>query len=121
VRRILLLEDDDDLRASLRELLELLGARCMAVASVDEMKQKESEALGCDVALLDINLGRGVQSGLDGYRWLGSRAFKGSMVFLTGHARSHPLVEEAYKMSGVEVLEKPVTLDVLKQVALGRA
>jgi DNA-binding NtrC family response regulator len=119
VRRILLLEDDDDLRASLRELLELLGAQCTAVASVDEMKQKERDVLGCDVALLDINLGRDVPSGIDGYRWLGSRQFRGSMVFLTGHARSHPLVEEAYRMAGVAVLEKPVTLDALKRVALG--
>ncbi len=121
MRRILLLEDDDDLRASLRELIELLGAECLAVGSVDELKLNESAVLGCDVALLDINLGRGVASGIDGYRWLGTRSFKGAMVFLTGHARTHPLVEEAHRMAGVQVLEKPVNLDVLKRLALGAA
>ena len=70
-------------------------------------------ALGCGLALLDINLGAGVPSGLDAYRWLKDNGFPGRTVFLTGHARSHPLVREARELTHVQVLSKPIESAVL--------
>lgn len=112
--RVLVLEDDEDLRTILCELLSLSGAdACVGVGSLAELQHKRVEALGCGLALLDINLGAGVPSGLDAYRWLKDNGFRGRTVFLTGHARSHPLVREALELTHVQVLSKPIESKVL--------
>ncbi|WP_257451194.1 response regulator [Archangium lipolyticum] len=115
--RVLVLEDDDDLRAILCELLSLSGADgCVSARSLAELKLESAEALGCTLALLDINLGAGVPSGLDAYRWLKDNGFSGRTVFLTGHARSHPLVREALELTHVQVLSKPIESKVLLEL-----
>ena len=112
--RVLVLEDDADLRTILCELLSLSGAdACVGAASLAELQRQRVEALGCGLALLDINLGAGVPSGLDAYRWLKDNGFPGRTVFLTGHARSHPLVREALELTHVQVLSKPIESKVL--------
>jgi FixJ family two-component response regulator len=114
VLRVLVLEDDADLRTILCELLSLSGAdACVGVGSLAELQSERVGALGCGLALLDINLGAGVPSGLDAYRWLKDNGFPGRTVFLTGHARSHPLVREALELTQVQVLSKPVESKVL--------
>ena len=117
VRRVILLEDDDDLRGALCELLDLLGAETIvALRSYSDLLASASEALHCHLAILDVNLGPGSPSGVDAYKWLVSKGFGGEVVFLTGHALSHPLVREARMLPRVRVLEKPVdgrTLEAL--------
>lgn len=107
MRSVLLLEDSEDLRDSLAQLLRLVaGANCVALGSFKELTLHEREALESDVALLDVNLGQGRPSGIDVYDWLRDRHYRGRVVFLTGHAESHPLVKQALA-SGARVLEKP--------------
>jgi FixJ family two-component response regulator len=65
------------------------------------------------LAILDINLGEGQPSGLDAYHWLRESGFEGKIVFLTGHARSHPLVSQARQAGKVVILEKPTTMERL--------
>ena len=90
---VLLLDDDDDLLATLSELVRLLtNGPCLAVSSLSALIARRDEALACTRAILDINLGPGQPSGLDAYAWLKRERFAGSIVFLTGQARSHPLV-----------------------------
>lgn len=114
VRRVLVLEDDEDLRFILCELLAASGAdECVSAGSVDELRRKREAVLRCGLALLDINLGAGVPSGLDAYRWLRDNGFAGRTVFLTGHARSHPLVREALALEQVRVLSKPIESNIL--------
>ena len=114
VRRVLVLEDDDDLRTLLGELLGMAGVEsCVEAASYDELVRQRAEVLACGLALLDVNLGAGVASGLDAYRWLRDNGFTGHTVFLTGHARSHPLVRQAHELQHVQVLSKPVDAQVL--------
>lgn len=115
MRRVLVLEDDDDLRGLLCELLQLSApeVHTVCVGSYAELLRRRDEALDCGLALLDVNLGAGVPSGLDAYRWLREHGFGGRTVFLTGHAHSHPLVREAYELTHVRVLSKPVDSDVL--------
>ncbi|WNG61731.1 response regulator [Archangium gephyra] len=118
--RVLVLEDDADLRTILCELLSLSGAEeCVRAGSLEEVKRKRVEALGCGLALLDINLGAGVPSGLDAYRWLKENGFTGRTVFLTGHARSHPLVREALELTNVQVVSKPIESKVLLALVRG--
>jgi DNA-binding response OmpR family regulator len=69
-----------------------------------------------DLAILDINLGAGSPSGLAGYRWLREHEFAGRVVFLTGHARSHPLVAEASEIGDAVVYEKPMTAAQLRAI-----
>ena len=118
--RVLVLEDDEDLRSILCELLSLSGAEgCVSAGSLEELRRQGGEALGCGLALLDINLGAGVPSGLDAYRWLKDNGFPGRTVFLTGHARSHPLVRQTLELENVQVLSKPIASKVLLELVGG--
>jgi CheY-like chemotaxis protein len=111
---VLVLEDDEDLRSILCELLSVVGADVrVSAGSLAELQHQRVEALGCGLALLDINLGAGVPSGLDACQWLRDNGFSGRTVFLTGHARSHPLVRQALELPHVQVLSKPVESKVL--------
>ena len=120
MRRVLVLEDDADLRFILRELLSLLGVEtCVDAGSLEELQRQRAEALGCELALLDINLGAGVPSGLDAHAWLKEKGFSGKIVFLTGHAHYHPLVRQALELSNVQVLSKPIESKVLMALVSG--
>lgn len=115
--RVLLLDDDPDLRFAVCEVVELMSDRqCLAVASFEEMAAAEKDVLACSVALLDVNLGAGQPTGIDAYRWLVSHAFAGRPYFFTGHARLHPLLAEIEKLGGVQVLPKPLDIDRLMEV-----
>lgn len=114
VQRVLVLEDDDDLRYLLCDLLVGSGAKaCVSARSFEEMVHHQAQVLECGLALLDVNLGGGVASGLDAYHWLKEHGFTGRIVFLTGHARSHPLVRQARELTGAQVLSKPVDAKAL--------
>jgi DNA-binding NtrC family response regulator len=112
--KLLVLDDDDDLRLLLCEAVtSLTDGECLGVRSFDDLLAHQAEALGCDLALLDVNLGVGAPNGLDALGWLRAHDFRGRVMFLTGHARTHPLVERAQFAAGVPVLEKPISLDTL--------
>jgi FixJ family two-component response regulator len=110
---VVLLDDDEDLLAALSDLIRALGGRrCLTLRSVSDLAKQREAALGCELAILDINLGPGEPSGLDAYGWLLAERFAGRVVFLTGHAQKHPLVERAGAFGGARVLRKP--LDVVE-------
>jgi DNA-binding NtrC family response regulator len=115
----LLVEDNEDLRQSLIDLLALVQVGCVAGASLRDVEQRAHEALACQLAILDINLGAGEPSGIAVHRWLRQQQFAGQIVFLTGHARSHPLVQEAMRLQGVRVLDKPIDFEALRQLCCG--
>jgi DNA-binding NtrC family response regulator len=114
--RVLFLDDDDDLRGVMVELLRALGHEPMGVGSVAELQARADAALVSPLAILDLNLGAAVPSGLDAYRWLSSRGFGGHVAFLTGHGEASPVVEEARRLPGpsVRLLAKPITVDTLR-------
>lgn len=102
------LDDSDDLRMLLKDLIRLkLGLDCLGLSSVAELQENEADVLASKVAILDINLGGGKPSGIDAYAWLHQKGFTGTIFFLTGHARYHPLVTQAYDL-GAKVIEKPI-------------
>jgi FixJ family two-component response regulator len=121
VSRVLLVDDDEDLVATMSELLSGAGANsCVVARSLGEVQRQGSEALACEVAIVDVNLGNGQPSGLDVHRWLREQGFGGRTVFLTGHAQSHPLVVAAARLGGVIVLAKPIrTEELLRITQLG--
>ncbi len=92
----------------MKDLFDAIGARtCSFAESYSELLQKKNEVLASDVVFLDVNLGPNLPSGVDAYRWLLGQKFGGTVVFFTGHARSHPLVQEAQHFPNVKILEKP--------------
>ena len=111
---VLFLDDDDDLRATFADLVKTIFAReCYGIGSYRELTALGERALDCGVAILDINLGPEAPSGIDSYGWLRKHGFHGRIVFLTGHAATHPLVVEAKRLGDAEVIGKPVSLDRL--------
>jgi DNA-binding NtrC family response regulator len=119
--KVLVLDDDEDVRSAIGDaLLDIFDYGWLGAASLNDMIGLREQALGCDVAILDINLGEGVPSGLDAFEWLKGQGFAGRIVFLTGHARSHPLVDRARRDRAAAVFQKPLSLDQLGGILVGR-
>ena len=117
---VLYVEDNDDLRELVVELVTaLLEHRCLGVGSYEELVALGDEALGCSIAILDINLGPNQPSGIDAYRWLRDEGYRGRIVFLTGHASTHPLVIEAKRIGDAEIFSKPIEPDRLRSIVEG--
>jgi DNA-binding response OmpR family regulator len=113
MRKILLIDDDEDLLNSLGEFLEVAaGVTCLKARGLEELEGLR-DAIGAEVAIVDVNLGQGVPSGIDVYRWLRKSDFPGKIVFLTGHAKEHPLVKEAAALGAAQVFAKPMDIDKL--------
>jgi DNA-binding NtrC family response regulator len=120
MRRILILDDDDDLRLLLGELIVEIGCACeVSARSVAELQGRPDAALSCDIALLDVNLGADVPSGVDAYLWLRDHGYQGQVVFFTGHARSYPPLTEALRTPGVQLMTKPVDCGRLEAILAG--
>lgn len=117
---VLFVEDSDDLRETFVELITaVVGRRCIGVGSYQEVVALGNDVLGCSAAIVDINLGLGQPSGIDVYQWLRRVGYAERIVFLTGHASTHPLVIEAARIGDAEILSKPVDLDQLRLMVEG--
>ena len=117
---VLFVEDSDDLRETFVELITaVVGRRCIGVGSYQEVVALGNDVLGCSAAIVDINLGPGQPSGIDVYQWLRRVGYAERIVFLTGHASTHPLVIEAARIGDAEILSKPVDLDQLRLMVEG--
>jgi FixJ family two-component response regulator len=118
---VLYVEDNDDLRELVVEVVTVvLQRRCVAVGSYEELVGLGEEALGCSVAILDINLGPNRRSGIDAYTWLRDKGYTGPIVFLTGHASTHPLVVEAQRIGDAQIFSKPIDLDRFRSIVGGQ-
>ena len=114
---VLYVEDNDDLRELVTELVTVVfKRRCVAVGSYEELVVLGQHVLGCSVAILDINLGSNRRSGLDAYAWLRANGYTGRIVFLTGHARTHPLVVEAQRIGDAQIFSKPIDPGRLRSI-----
>lgn len=114
--RILICDDDEDIADVLSEFFRDHGYACVTAHSFDEVVARGSEALGCNLAILDVNLGQGRPSGVDVFRWLQRERFAGSVVFLTGHAGTSSVLDGAREL-GVPILAKPVAAETLLSLA----
>jgi FixJ family two-component response regulator len=117
---VLYVEDNDDLRELVVELVTyVLKRRSVGVGSYEELVALGEEALRCSVAILDINLGSNRRSGIDAYAWLRANGYTGPIVFLTGHASTHPLVVEAQRIGDAQIFSKPIEPDRLRSIVEG--
>lgn len=111
---LLIVDDDTDLREALADLLEATcGRHVLGAADLDQLAALGTRALECGLVIIDVNLGAEKPSGLDVLAWLREHGYQGKVVFLTGHARTSPEVEQAHHVEGVTVLSKPLGVDAL--------
>jgi len=117
-RRVLLVEDSEDIREALLELLELLGHRAEGVGTGAEGVARAVET-GPDVVLVDVGLPD--MDGLEVARRIRHAVGPGPfLVAMTGYARDED--REQALAAGFDLhLAKPVDLGVLERlVARGR-
>jgi ActR/RegA family two-component response regulator len=114
---VLILDDDQCLLEVMSEFINVFCGRAVVTATrLVELKGLAAEVMTCELAFLDINLGPGLPNGLDAYKWLLEKGFKMRTFFITGHAKSHPLVVEAARLGDVQILAKPIDRNQLVKI-----
>jgi DNA-binding NtrC family response regulator len=114
---VLFVDDDDDLRDVMRDTLGRLGVHHVVTAgSLRDVEAHRDEALACQLAVLDINLGGDAPNGVSVFEWLAHEGFAGRVVFLTGHGSKDPRVQHAVSLTGSRVASKPITVAKLRDL-----
>ncbi|NOK22142.1 response regulator, partial [Corallococcus carmarthensis] len=108
---VLLVEDDEDIRASASELLGLLGHAVMPVASAEEARVALA-AERFDVLFTDVTLPG--MSGVDLAREVALRKPAMRIIIASGHGRA-ALDGDPQQWLGVVVLPKPYALPQIQQ------
>lgn len=116
---LLVVDDDRDLVEMFRHLFARANLPHVTAYSLADVKALGDVLPALDTALLDINLGLGLPSGVDIARWLRDQGYMPRVIFITGHAPDHPLVKAAAGESG-HVIEKPVVPSELLRLVRGR-
>ena len=116
MQSVFVLEDDTDARTLLKLLFEGEGAVCQTFGAVAELMDAYDRVEAFGLAVLDVNLGEGLPTGIDAYLWLREMGFAGRIAFLTGHARSHPILAQELRRTPVRVLEKPMGADEIARL-----
>src|SRR5689334_6825720 len=120
MRSILFVDDSSDLCQIIEAMCQSLPeVECVCVTSMSAVQERAAQILRTGLAILDVNLGPGEPSGVDIYRWLRGKNYHGKIVFLSGHARTDPQVEEAARISGVDFFQKPLPFDEIEELILG--
>ncbi len=114
--RVLLVEDDEDVRSSACELMDLLGHEVLAVTSAEEARGAMA-ASGFDVLFTDVSLPGA--SGVELAREVADRKTGLKVILASGHGNVVLPKGEA-PLGGVVVLPKPYTLPQI-QAALEQA
>lgn len=106
---VYVVDDDDQVRSSLRWLLESVGLPVETFASGDEfLKVYDPNGPGC--LLLDVRMPG--MSGLDLQEHLASQGIDTPIIVMTGFA-DVPMAVRALKAGAVEFIEKPFSDQVL--------
>jgi FixJ family two-component response regulator len=115
---VIVVDDDDSVRASLGSLLRSVGFQVILLSSVDEFLKSGRQG-GPSCLVLDIRLPG--QSGLELQRELAAADWNLPIVFITGHG-DIPMSVQAMKGGAIEFLMKPFRdQDLLDAVQLGLA
>ena len=122
MRTVLFVDDSCDICQVIEVMCQSLPeVECVCVTSMSAVLERASQVLRTGLAILDVNLGPGEPSGVEIYRCLKGQNYRGKIVFLSGHARTDPQVEEAARISGVDFFQKPLGFGQLEALILGTA
>ncbi len=103
--RILVVDDKENIRKSLRMILEYEGWRFLEAADGEEALDVVEETVGLDLILLDVKL-----PGMDGLEVLAElkkRPYSPEVIMISGHGTIQTAVE-ATKLGAFDFLEKPL-------------
>lgn len=118
-RRILVVDDDEDVAAALRMLLRAEGYR-VNVALTPDAALAAVRDTPPDVILADYRLGAAIDSGLDVVRSIRSVLERAPSAVVMSADTSGPVLEAIASVPGVEFLAKPFGAEELA-AAIGRA
>jgi FixJ family two-component response regulator len=107
---VYVVDDDDDMRDSLRWLLKTVGLRVEAFASADEYLRSTAPRGGPGCLVLDVRMPG--TSGLDLFEELARRGEAMPVIFITAYA-DVPMAIRAMKSGAVEFIEKPFNRQTL--------
>jgi two-component system nitrogen regulation response regulator NtrX len=106
--RILVVDDEENIRKSLKMILEYEGYSFLEAADGEEAQDILEETVALDIVLLDIKLpGR---SGLEVLADLKKRPYSPEVIMISGHGTVQTAVE-ATKLGAFDFLEKPLQRD----------
>src|ERR1700738_1652129 len=112
---VFIIDDDDDVRASIQGLLKSVGLRPETFRTAQEFLRSERPD-GPSCLVLDVSL-PGI-SGLDFQHQLADAGIQIPIIFITGHG-DMPMTVRAMKSGAVEFLTKPFhdqdLLDAIRQ------
>lgn len=107
-KQILLIEDDDDCRDLLGEVLGIPGHRCAFAGNADEARGALAGSAAFDIVLSDIRM-PGVRPDGEIVTVIRESGYRGPLVLMSGD----PDVREIAKRYGVEFMPKPLDIEAL--------
>ncbi len=123
--RILVIDDEENIRKSLKMILEYEGYEFFEASTGEDGLEMLRETVGIDLVLLDIKMPG--KSGLEVLAELGTRPFVPEVIMISGQGTIQTAVE-ATKLGAFDFLEKPLHRErvlisirnALKQTSLSR-
>ncbi len=107
--KILVVDDEENIRKSLKMILEYEGYTFLEAADGEEALQKVEETVGLDLILLDIKMPGG-RDGLDILKEIKNKPYSPEVIMISGQGTIQTAVE-ATKLGAFEFLEKPLHRD----------
>ena len=112
-RRLLIIDDEEGLRSSLKTFLSIKGYEAVAVGSGEEgIKQIEEFKPG--LLLLDLHLSEGL-TGVDVLRKVKFIDPDLKVVILTGFGDEDDVADECHGLGALKLLSKPLSANEIKK------
>jgi len=113
---VIFVDDSNEMRILTLNLLKRsLNLDCLGLSSMAEVLGQAAAVLASRLVILDMNLGATAPDGFAVYHWLLEQGYKGSVFFLSGQARTTPLLAAAEQL-GAKVFEKPLDAAALLEI-----
>jgi len=107
--KVLVIDDEENIRKSLRMILEYEGYTLLEAGDGEEGLTKLDESVGVDIVLLDIKMPGGMD-GLEVLKEIKRKPYSPEVIMISGQGTIQTAVE-ASKSGAFEFLEKPLHRD----------
>ncbi len=109
VIRVLIVDDDEDLRATLTDFISRMGVRVSAECNIaDAQRTLRQESAPFDIVLADLKMPGG--SGMDILKAAHARSSETLVSIITGYSSLEAALE-AIRLGAYDYITKPFTLD----------